>query len=185
MYLEDFREQATKVVERLLEELKNIRTGAAKPAMIEGVIIEVQAYGGAKMKLKELASISAPDANLLVVQPYDPSVIKDVERSLMVANLGFSPAVDQQTIRLVLPQLTQERREQLAKQVGQKVEDAKVALRQKRTDSKEDIEGQKGEAGISEDDIEREREQLQKMTDEFMQKIELIGKDKEKELKEI
>lgn len=185
MYLDDFREKAQKIIEHLRDELRSIRTGRAQPSLVENVMVEVTAYGGAQMKLKELASISAPDPSLLTLQPFDPGVIKDIERAFQMANLGLNPAVDQNMIRLPLPPLTQERRDQLAKMVDQKVEESRVALRNQRNDTKKDIEAQKDEAGISEDDIDREREELQKAVDEFNKLLDEEGQTKKDELKQI
>lgn len=185
MYLDDFREKAQKIVERLKEDLRTIRTGRAQPSLIENMNVLVSAYGNANMQLRELASITAPDASLLVVQPYDPGVMKDIEKAIQVSNIGLSPAVDQNMIRLALPPLTEERREQLAKMVDQKIEEAHVALRNQRNDSKKDIEAQKDEAGVSEDDITRERDELQKTVEEWNAKIEALGETKKAELKQV
>ncbi len=185
MYLDDFREKAQKIIEHLKEELRAIRTGRAQPSLIENLNVLVTAYGGASMQLRELAAIAAPDASLLTVQAYDPGVITDIEKAIQISNLGLNPVVDQQLIRLSLPPLTEERRQQLAKLVDQKIEEAHVAVRNQRSDSKKDIEGQKDEAGISEDDISRERDELQKIVEEFNVVIEQIGEDKKAELKQV
>lgn len=185
MYLDDFRQKVQKIIEHLKEELRAIRTGRAHPSLVENMTVVVTAYGGAAMKLRELASITAPDASLLVIQAYDPGVIKDIEKAIQISNLGINPVVDQQSVRLSLPSLTQERRDQLAKLVDQKTEEARIALRSQRTDTKKDIEGQKDEAGISEDDISRERDELQVAVEEFNAQIEKIGEDKKAELKQV
>lgn len=185
MYLDDFREKAQKILEHLKEELRAIRTGRAHPSLIENLAVEVTAYGGAYMKLRELASITAPDASLLTVQPFDPGVTKDIERAIQISNLGLNPSVDQNIIRLPLPPLTQERRDQLAKTVDQKVEETHVALRNQRNETKKDIEAQKDDAGVSEDDIAREREELQKAVDEFNTLIDTEGETKKNDLKQV
>ncbi len=185
MYLDDFREKAQKVIDRLKDELRTIRTGRAQPSLVENVEVEVASYGGTRLKLKELAAIAAPDPSLLTIQPFDPGVIKDIERAFQVANLGFSPAVDKNLIRLPLPPLTQERREQLAKTVDQKAEEARVSLRHQRGESKKDIENQKDEGGISEDDIAREVVTLQKLVDEFNDQIDQLSVEKKEELKQV
>jgi ribosome recycling factor len=183
MFTDDFQAKAQKVIDHLLNELRQIRTGRAQSALVEDVIVIVEAYGGAQMHLKELAGISAPDATMLLVQPYDPSVLKDIEKALNVAQLGINPVVDQNTIRLSIPPLTSERREQLAKVVSQKMEEAKVALRGVRTEVKDDIEDQKKTGGVSEDEIKRQLAELQKGMDAATAKIDAIGQDKQTELR--
>jgi ribosome recycling factor len=185
MYLDDFREKAQKIIDHLKDELRAIRTGRAQPSLIENLTVMVTAYGGAPMQLRELASITAPDASLLTVQAYDPNVIRDIEKAIQISNLGLNPVVDQQLIRLALPPLTEERRVQLAKLVDQKIEETRVAIRSQRSDTKKDIEGQKDEAGISEDDISRERDELQKVVEEFNVVIDQIGEEKKAELKQV
>lgn len=180
--LDDFQAKAEKVINHFKDELRQIRTGRAQPALVEGVVVEVESYGGAKMRLQDLATISAPEASLLLVQPFDPSVIKDIERALHAANLGLSPATDQQVIRLVMPPLTSERRQQMIKLVAQKVEETRIAIRNLRTQIKEEIESQADEGGVSEDDIKRQVEQLQNEVDKLNEQIEQLKVEKEAEL---
>lgn len=183
MYLDEFQTKAQKVIDHFQEELRQIRTGRAQASLVEDIPVIVEAYGGAQMRVKELAGISTPDATLLLVQPYDPSVLKDVEKALNIAQLGINPVVDQNVIRLAIPPLTSERREQLAKMVGQKMEEAKIALRSVRTESKEAIEGQQKLGGVSEDEIKRQLDELQKAVEAATGRIESIGKDKQSELR--
>lgn len=185
MFTQEFQEKAKGVLDHLKDELRQVRTGRAQPSLIEGVSVVVEAYGGARMKLSELASISAPDASLLVIQPYDPSLIRDIERAFQVSELGLSPVVDKQTMRIAIPPLTQERRLQLIKVVVGKLEDARVSMRTLRTQIKKAIEDQKGEAGVSEDDIKRQVDELQKAVEVAMASIDTIGAEKEAELKQL
>lgn len=185
MFTQDFQERAQITLEHLKEDLRGVRTGRAQPSLVEGLNVVVEAYGGAHMKLKELASISAPDASLLVIQPYDRSVTHDIERAFQTSDLGLNPAVDQGSIRIVIPALTQERRQQLIKLVAGKLEDARVAIRNLRTQVKKDIEDQEGTAGVSEDDIERQVSELQKAVEQVMNQIDALGAEKEADLQQL
>ncbi len=182
--LDEFQQEAQKVLERLQEELKQVRTGRAQPSLVENIYITVEAYG-AGMPLRELASISAPDANLLVIQPFNPQTLKDLEKGLSQNDLGLSAVVRDDVIHIAIPPLTQERRQEFVKVVKGKIEDAKVRLRTLRTDIKQMIEDQEGESGISEDDIKRQLDELQKQVDAAIVKVDAIGEKKEKELMEL
>lgn len=180
--LQDFQQKAQGVIDHFKDELKKVRTGRAQPSMVDSVMVEVSAYGGARMKIAELATISAPDPSLLVIQPFDPSVMQDVERAINIANLGFSPVVDQNTIRIAVPPLTTERREQMKKIVAQRLEEAKVALRNVRTEVKNDIEAQEG---VSEDEIDRQLKALQTEVDKTVMQLEKLRTEKDTELVQI
>ncbi len=180
--IQDFQQKAQAVVSHFQDEMRQIRTGRAQPSLLDGVFVEVAAYGGARMKLNEVATVNAPDAALLVVQPYDPGILHDIEKALHAANLGLSPVTDQSFIRLAIPPLTAERRQQLTKLVAQKAEEAKIAIRNLRSQIKEDIEAQKEAGGVSEDDIKRQVEQLQKEVEKVNEKIEDLKLEKEKDL---
>lgn len=180
--LQNFQPKAQGVIEHFKDELKKIRTGRAQPSMVDSVIVEVSAYGGARMKIAELATISAPDSSLLVIQPFDPSVLQDLERAINIANLGFSPVVDQNIIRISVPPLTMERREQMKKIVGQKLQESKVTLKNVRTEIKESIESQEG---VSEDAIERDLKQLQVEVEQVTLQLEQLRKEKDLELEQL
>jgi len=165
-------------------DLATVRTGRARPELIDQV--EVEAYEGQpRLKLMELASITAPDPHQLIVKPWDQSVLEKVEKALNLADLGMSPVVDGEIIRLAIPALTEERRKDLVLLVHKKLEAGRNLLRGERQQIKEKIEGQKGQPGISEDDIFQQLEELQKLTEEFMAKIDELGKAKEAELMQI
>ncbi len=183
--LEEFQQEAKKVIEYLQEQLKQVRTGRAQPSLVENFMVAVESYGGAFMPLRELASITAPDTTLLVIQPFNPQTLKDVERGLSQNDLGLSAVVHDDVLHISIPPLTQERRLQLAKVVKERVEESKVTLRTVRTDIKQMIEDQKGEAGISEDDIQRQLEELQKQVENITKELEAIGKKKEDELMQL
>lgn len=184
-FIQLFKEEAQQVIDHLRSELRKIRTGRAQSSMVEGIEVVVEAYGGSSMKLQELASISTPDASLIVIQPFDPNVMKDVERALHEANLGMNPVVDQNLIRLAVPALTQERRQELVKLVSQKAEEARIAVRNIRNEVKQDIENQEGSDGVSEDMIRQQVENLQKAVEAANEQISQIKMEKEQDLIEL
>ena len=170
-----------KAIDHLLKELASIRTGKAHVSMIEN--IKVECYGGSIMNLKEVASLTAPDVNLLTIQPWDPSVMNDIERALNNAQLGINPKVDDDMIRLELPKMSSERRDELAKQVGKKVEECKVAVRNIRKDAQNMIRDAEKKKNISEDFVKRLTKVLQDCTDKYTDKADDIGNKKSSELK--
>lgn len=173
-------QQFDKVIEHFAQDLKGIKTGRAKPSLVEDVLVE--AYS-TRMKLKELAAISAPDVRQIVISPWDKSLIETIAKGINVAGLNLNAVVDGETIRINIPSLTTESREQLIKLVNNKKESAKIMLRQVRAEAKKRIEEQKDQGGVGEDQIHRELDQLQETVDKFEQKIEEIGKIKEEELR--
>ncbi|MBI2022716.1 ribosome recycling factor [Candidatus Daviesbacteria bacterium] len=164
----------------LQRELANIRAGRANPSLIED--IPVMAYG-ARMKLVEVGTISAPQPSLLTVHVWDPGVVKDVEKAILEANLGLNPAVDGQTVRLPIPPLTEERREEFVKLAHQKGETAKIEMRQIRADLRKDWELKKAEIG--EDEVNRRERILQELIDESVAAVDEYVKAKEGELRQI
>lgn len=179
---DDMKKKMDAVIGFVTEDLKQVKTGRAKPSLIEGVMVE--AYGS-MMHLRELASISAPDTHLLTVAPWDRSVLAAIEKALAKSTLGVNPVVDGEMIRIALPALTQERREEMVKLVKQQIESGKQMLRGVRNDFKKAIEDQKGSAGISEDDIKAQLDEMQKLFESWNEKLEAVGSDKEKELMQI
>ncbi len=165
------------------DDLAMIRTGRAQPSLVEG--IGVEAYPGTWMKLMELASISAPDAHMLVIKPWDSSTLKKIEMAIQSENIGVNPIVDGDMIRIAIPLLSEERRKELVKAVNQKIESGKNILRDIRGDEKKTIESKKGEGGVSEDDIKRWLEEMQKLFDSYIEKVEGMGNLKEQELMQI
>ncbi|MCD8507397.1 ribosome recycling factor [Candidatus Woesebacteria bacterium] len=182
--LDEFQLEAQKIAQHLQEQLKQVRTGRAQPSLVENFMVLVESYG-ATMPLRELASISAPDTNLLVIQPFNPQTLKDVEKGLSQNDLGLSAVVHDDVLHIAIPPLTQERRQELVKVVKSKVEESKIRLRGLRTDYKQMIEDQEGESGVSEDDIQRQLEQLQKMVESATEKLEWLGDKKEEELMQL
>lgn len=173
------RQKFGKVIENTNEDFSTVRVGRAKPDLVEGVM--VPAYGG-WMKLMELASISAPDPNMLTVSPYDKSLTGAIEKAIADSEMKLSPSVSGEMIRIVLPALTQERRMDFVKLLKQKTESAKVMLRQARQDVKDEIDKLKESKTVSEDEIHRLLAELDKVTNEFNGKIEELADKKEEEI---
>ncbi|MGD9129540.1 MAG: ribosome recycling factor [Candidatus Woesebacteria bacterium] len=172
-------QKAEKVLTHVKKDIASLRTGKASVQLLDPVVVEVY---GSKMKIPELANVSIPDANLLVITPWDKNIIADLEKAINSSDLNLNPVVDGDKIRIVVPQLTEERRKEMVKTLQQKIENAKTMLRSVRTEIKKQIEDQKGGTGISEDDIERDLEDMEKSFKEYMEQLEEIAKKKEKEL---
>lgn len=173
-------EQSLKVIG---EDLAMVRTGRAQPSLVENISIE--AYPGTWMKIPEVASVSVLDAHMLVVKPWDRSTLKKIETGIAAENIGVNPVVDGDMIRIAIPPLSEERRLELVKAVKQKIESGKNILRDIRSEEKKQLEAKKGEAGVSEDDISRWLEEMQKLFDEHVERVEKMGEEKEAELMKI
>lgn len=169
-------------IQALEEELAVIRTGRASPALVEKLLVE---YYGTPTPLMQLASISVPEPRQLLIKPFDSSSLKDIERAIQTSELGLTPNNDGKTIRLSLPILTEERRKDLVKNVQTRVEEARVSVRNTRRDSIKDIRDFESEKMISEDDLKRGEEEAQKLTDTYIEKINEISDNKEKEIMEV
>lgn len=170
-----------KVLEVLKTDLSTVRTGRATPSLVENIIIS--AYGGTqKLKVVELAHVSSLDPQTLQITPYDASIIGEVNKGIMEANVGFTPNIDGQVIRISIPPLSQERREELVHLVGQKLEGAKIQVRQIRHEAMNDIKKQEQDKQINEDDKERLEKEIQKETDGTIKQIEELGEKKKEEL---
>jgi ribosome recycling factor len=180
--LQDAREHMDKSVEATRQKFQSVRTGRASPALLDRITVD---YYGAHTPLRQLSTVSAPEARLLTVQPYDRSSIKAIERAIMESDLGLTPNNDGQIIRLVVPELTEERRRQLVKVVRGLTEEGKVALRNIRRDVMHDLKELRdaGEAGA--DDEHRAEEALQKLTDEKVKELDALLKGKEAEILEV
>lgn len=176
--LNNTKQKMQKAVEVLQQDFATVRSGKANPSMVENVMIE--AYEGTHMRVMELATVSAQDAHTLIISPYDKSVMSKIQRGIEDAELGMSPAAAGEVIRIVLPPLTEERRKEFVKLVNQKAEHGKVMIRQIRHESMEEI--KKGADTSSEDEVARLEKEVQKLTDEFIGKIDSMRSEKEKEL---
>ncbi len=169
-----------KAIEIYKKELAEIRTGKASASLVEE--IRVHCYGQ-NLPLKQLASVSIPDAHLILIQPWDPNTIHDIEKALANSKLGVNPTDDGKVIRVVLPPLSEERRRELDKIVKQEAEHARISLRTIRREAKEAIEKLEKDKLISEDEAFKAKEDLQKIVDKYVEEIDNILKEKEKELK--
>ena len=169
-------------LEGLKTELSTIRTGRASPALVEHLRVD---YAGTTMPLNQLATISAPEARLIVIQPWDKTTVSTIVKSIQKSELSLNPMSDGSVIRLSIPPLTEERRQELIKIVKRRIEERKVIIRQIRQDTLNSIRAAEKNKEISQDESKRAQEQLQKLTDRTIVGAELIGKDKEKELSEV
>jgi ribosome recycling factor len=169
-------------VQALDEDLGGIRTGRATPALVEKLQVE---YYGTSTPLVQLASISVPEPRSLLIKPFDPSSLKGIEKAILVSELGLNPNNDGKSIRLNLPPLNEERRRELVKVVNNRLEEARIAVRNIRRDLMKDLQDFEKEKLISEDDQKRGEDELQKTTDHFIDEIEEHGKRKEQEILEV
>lgn len=175
------RERMGKSIDALENELKRVRTGRASLNILDGIRVD---YYGTPTPLNQMASLSVPESRLIVIQPWDATVIKDIEKALLASDLGLTPSSDGKLIRLAIPPLTEERRKELVKVISKMCEDYKVAIRNIRRDSNEFLKMAKKEGDISEDDLYKGQDKVQEITDEFVKRIDEIFKEKEKEILE-
>ncbi len=180
--LEEAEEHMKKSMDWLRTELNTVRAGRASPSMIENIRVS---YYGSQTPLNQLASISAPQADLLLVQPWDSSVLPEVEKSIMSANMGLNPSNDGTFIRIPVPPLSEERRKDLAKTARSRGEEAKIAIRNIRRDIKDSIKRVADEESISEDMRYESEDRLQSITDEYVTKIDQLLSRKEEEIMEV
>jgi ribosome recycling factor len=180
--LSDTETRMHKTIEALRRDLMTIRTGRASPGLVERVIVE--AYE-TQVPLLQLANISAPEARLLVVQPYDRATLNAIERGLRKAEMGFNPTNDGNVIRIAIPPLTEERRREMVRLVHRHGEEARVALRNIRREANKDLTDLEHEKLISEDERRRAEERIQDITDRFIKHVDEIGKAKEHEVLEV
>lgn len=166
----------------LMQELNTIRTGRANPSLVELLPIE---YYGTQTPLQELAGISVPESRSLLIRPYDPSSLKNIEKAILKSDLGLTPNNDGENIRLVLPTPTEDRRRELVKVVGNKAEEARISIRNIRRDSIRNLRDFEDEKMITEDDLHRGEEKVQEITDNFTKKIEEVCERKESEIMEV
>src|SRR6202023_1165268 len=171
-----------KSVDYLVHEFSGVRTGKASPALVEN--IDVQAYGST-MKLKQLALITPPESRLLVLQPFDASTVQDIERALKESKIGITPAVDGKIIRLPIPELSEERRKELAKSLSKMAEEARVRVRSNRRAALDEAKKLKAGGGMSEDEMRDLDDEIQKLTDRFVKSIDDHLKRKETEIMKV
>jgi ribosome recycling factor len=182
---ESIKEAETRMkgaIQALEDDLSGIRTGRASPALVERLQVE---YYGAPTPLVQLASISVPEPRSLMIRPFDATSLKAIERGILASDLGLTPNNDGKVIRLNLPPLTEERRRELVRHVHARLEESRVAIRNVRRDLIKDLREFEKEKLISEDELKRAEEDLQKQTDRFVQEVDRVGQNKEKEIMEV
>ncbi len=180
--LADARQRMQKSVEATRRELAGLRTGRAHPGLVEHIRVE---YYGTAVPLNQLATITAPEPRLLVIQPWDKSALRNIEKALMQSDLGLMPTSDGNVLRVPIPPLTEERRHDLVKLARKLAEEGRVAIRNIRREAKEMIEELEEEGEISEDEARRAQEELQKLTDRFIGEIDALLQRKEAEILEV
>ncbi len=179
---EEFTDRMQKTTEVLSAQFASVRAGRANAGVLDQISVD---YYGTPTPIQQIASISVPDPRSLLIQPWDASALKNIEKAIQASDLGINPQNDGRSIRLVFPQLTEERRKELAKQVRKYAEDAKVAVRNIRRDAMDKFKAQKKAGEITEDDQKDMEKDLQKYTDDYIKKVDELAAKKEKELFEI
>ena len=175
LILEETREKMDKTIDAFNHELATVRTGRANPTMLDRVMVE---YWGEKTPLNQVAGISVVEGRQLVIKPYDKNTLKDIEHGVYEAEIGLTPQNDGEVIRINVPPLTEERRKEYVKQAKKYAEEAKVALRNVRRSANDDVE----KADLTEDQVKSGKEKVQKLTDEYVKKVDALTKEKEAEL---
>lgn len=178
---QEVKARMDKIVEIFVEDIGSLRTGRATPGLIENIVVTV--YGGQKMRLLELGTTSVPDVRTLTFQPWDMSAIREISNGIAAANIGMNPVVDGQIIRISLPMMTTDQRNDYIKLLGRKLEGARGMIRDVRGDMRKDLQDAKQEKTISEDEYKRDETELQKITDEYMLKLENLAGKKEEEIR--
>ncbi len=178
----EFESKMKKTTEVLSQQLEAVRAGRANAAVLNQISVE---YYGVPTPIQQVASVSVPDPRTLMIQPWDASILKGIEKAILASELGINPQNDGRVIRLVFPQLTEERRKELAKQVKKYGEEAKVAVRNIRRDAIDKFKKQQKASEITEDDYKNIEKDIQKLTDDYIKEVDIITDKKEKELFEI
>lgn len=178
---QETKDNMGKSIDALKNEFNRVRTGRASLTILDGIRVD---YYGTLTPLNQMATLSVPESRLITIQPWDISVIKEVEKAILKSDLGLTPSNDGKIIRISIPPLTEERRKELVKVINKISEDHKIAVRNIRRDSNELLKGLKKDGDISEDDAFKAQEQVQKITDEHIKLIDDVNKDKEKEILE-
>ena len=178
---QETRDRMSKSIASFQHDLQRVRTGRASASLLDGIRVD---YYGTPTPLNQMATVAIPESRLITIQPWDASVIKDIEKAIQKSDLGLTPSNDGKLIRIAIPQLTEQRRKELVKVVNKTSEDYKVAIRNIRRDANELLKGFKKDGDISEDDAFKAQDQVQKITDEYIRRVDEIAKAKEKEILE-
>lgn len=171
-----------KTIEVVKKEFASLRAGRATPALLDKILVN---YYGTPTPVNQLANITVPEARLLVIQPWDKSSVPEIERAIMKSDLGINPASDGTVIRLTIPQLTQERRADLMKVIKKKAEEGRVAIRNIRRETNDHLKSQQKEGKMSEDDLKRNQDEVQKLTDRYIKDIDSLLSTKEQEIMQV
>ena len=182
MPLQKARQRMDGAIEALRREFAGVRTGKASPALLDSV--KVDAYGS-MLPINQVGTVSAPEARMLIVQPWDKTLIKAIEKGLRESDLGLNPSNDGTVIRIPIPALTEERRKEYVKMLHKLTEEARVAVRNVRRDANDEIKHRQKDEGLSEDDVRREQAEVQKLTDQYIARIDELMKHKEAEIMEV
>lgn len=180
--VKELEEKMNKTINVLKDEFHTIRAGKANPQLLDRVVVE---YYGSPTPLKSMASVSAPEPRMLLITPYDTTAIKDIEKGIMIADLGFNPSNDGKVIRIAVPALTEERRKELTKHAKKIGEDAKVALRNERRNANDHIKKLQKNGEVTEDDVKTGETDVQKLTDRYVKVVDDLIDQKEKEIMEV
>lgn len=179
---EVLEQKMIKTISVLKEELNTVRAGRANPALLDKVMVD---YYGSPTPLKNIANVSAPEPRTLLIAPFDPKSIADIEKAINIANLGMAPSNDGKAVRLVVPQLTEERRKEISKSVKKYGEDSKVAVRNERRNANDDLKKQEKAGELTEDELKKQLDQIQKKIDKSVKEIDELIAAKEKEILEV
>ena len=180
--LANAKDKMTKAIQAFSRELASIRAGRANASLLDRITVD---YYGAPTPVNQLAGISVPEARLLLIQPYDKTVLGDIEKAILKSDLGLNPSSDGNIIRIAIPALTEERRKELVKVVKKEAEEAKVAIRNIRRDGNDELKKLEKAGEITEDDLRGYSDDIQKVTDEYISKVDTLTKEKEKEIFEV
>ncbi|MGG0669049.1 ribosome recycling factor [Sporosarcina koreensis] len=180
--MDQTKDRMDKAIGSFSRQLASIRAGRANASLLDRISV---LYYGAPTPLNQMAGISVPEARLMVIQPYDKTTLGDIEKAILKSDIGITPSNDGSVIRLAVPALTEERRKELVKEVKKEAEDSKVAIRNVRRDANEELKKLEKNGDITEDELRREGDEIQKLTDSFIVKIDELAKDKENEIMEI
>jgi len=180
--LTELNSRMQKAIDGLARELATIRAGRATPAVLDNIVVD---YHGSPVPLYQLATMSIPEANLIIIQPWDRTSLRDIERAILTANIGLNPMNDGNLIRVVIPPLSEERRNELIKLVSKRIEERRIAIRNIRRDGIEKLRSMEKNKEISEDELKNYTKKIDQLTDAYVGKVSELGQSKEREIREI
>lgn len=180
--MDQTKDKMEKAIAAFSRQLASIRAGRANASLLDRITV---LYYGAPTPLTQMAGISVPEARLMVIQPYDKTTLGDIEKAILKSDIGITPSNDGSVIRLAVPALTEDRRKELVKEVKKEAEESKIGVRNIRRDANDDLKKMEKNNEITEDELRRESDEIQKLTDSYIEKVDEVAKDKEKEILEI